>query len=188
MRSLTLVAVMCLATGCRTLQTTRKPPATRAPATPAPVFQSYWEGDGVQGDPAIVIDLAEQRAYFYKGSRVVSASRISSGKKGFETPPGSYKVIQRDKDHVSNLYGNFVDEAGNVVKRDVDTSKDKAPPGATFQGAKMPYFLRFTGGYGLHAGRVPNYPASHGCVRLPRTIAPHFFHSAAIGTPVTVRN
>ena len=74
----------------------------------------------------------------------------------------------------------------DVVKRDVDMSKMTVPEGCEFKGAKMPFYLRFTGGYGLHAGYVPNYPASHGCVRLPRVMAEHFFHNAQVGTPVIV--
>ena len=50
----------------------------------------------------------------------------------------------------------------------------------------MPYFLRFSGGYGLHAGSVPNHPASHGCVRLPAEMAKHFYANASVGTPVRV--
>jgi lipoprotein-anchoring transpeptidase ErfK/SrfK len=132
------------------------------------------------------VKLGEQRAYFYKGEVLIGDTKCSSGKKGFSTPPGSYKVTQKNKDHVSNLYGKFVDAEGNTTHSDVDTSKMKAAEGETFVGAKMPYFLRFTGGYGLHAGIVPNRPASHGCVRLPRVMAEHFFDNAVVGMPVTV--
>ena len=63
----------------------------------------------------------------------------------------------------------------------------KVPEGMTFAGAKMPYFQRFTGGYGLHAGVVPNRRASHGCVRLPRIMAERFYSHTSVGTPVTVQ-
>jgi lipoprotein-anchoring transpeptidase ErfK/SrfK len=174
-------------TGCTTVPP-RKPLAAAAstgPAKPAP-RHSYWTGDGVTGAPSIKIVLSEQRAYFYKGDKLVGESVISSGKKGFETPPGKYSVIQKDKDHVSNLYGNYIDASGDVVKRNVDVTKDPLPAGATFQGAKMPFFLRFTGGYGMHAGYLPGYAASHGCVRMPLSMAEHFFDAADEGTPVTV--
>jgi lipoprotein-anchoring transpeptidase ErfK/SrfK len=160
--------------------------AAEAKATPKPT--SYWLDDGnAVGPPRIEIALSEQRAYFYKGENLVGVSRVSSGKKGFETPLGSYKVIQKDKDHVSNLYGDYVNSEGEVVQRNVDVTKDPLPPGATFKGAKMSYFLRFTGGYGMHAGRLPGFRASHGCVRMPRTMAEHFFQNAELGTPVTVK-
>jgi lipoprotein-anchoring transpeptidase ErfK/SrfK len=146
----------------------------------------YWIGDQVTGAPSIKIVISEQRAYFYKGGKLVGESTISSGKKGFETPPGQYKVIQKDKDHVSNMYGDYVDADGDVVQRNVDVTKDPAPAGATFRGAKMPFFMRFTGGYGMHAGYLPGYRASHGCVRMPMAMAEHFFEAAQEGTPVTV--
>jgi lipoprotein-anchoring transpeptidase ErfK/SrfK len=171
-------------TACTTVPTKKSGP-TPAPAKPAPPH-SYWIGDGVTGAPSIKIVLSEQRAYFYKGGKLVGESVISSGKKGFETPPGTYTVIQKDKEHVSNMYGEYVDAGGNVVKENVDVTKDPLPAGATFVGAKMPFFLRFTGGYGMHAGRLPGYAASHGCVRMPISMAQHFFEAADEGTPVTV--
>ena len=81
-----------------------------------------------------------------------------------------------------------VDIEGNITQRDVDTSKMPIPEGMTFAGAKMPYFQRFTGGFGLHAGVVPNRRASHGCVRLPRIMAERLFTQTSVGTPVTVQD
>lgn len=132
-----------LMTGC--VQAPPKP-LKKAAVTKEQPKKPYWIGDGVKGKPSIVIVLSEQRAYFYKGDKLVGESTISSGKKGFETPPGQYKVIQKDKTHVSNLYGNYVDLEDNIVQRNVDVTKDPVPEGAEFSGAKMPNFLRFTGG------------------------------------------
>jgi lipoprotein-anchoring transpeptidase ErfK/SrfK len=163
-----------------------KPPRPPVSEVPSSARKSYWQAEGVEGAPWIVVVLGEQRAYFFKGKTIVGDTKVSSGKKKFETPPGEYKVIQKDKNHVSNLYGKILDGTGGVVKTDADMSKDKVPEGGSFSGAKMPYFLRFQGGYGMHAGNVPNYRASHGCVRLPAWIAPHFFDNAPMGTPVSV--
>lgn len=149
---------------------------------------SYWDGDGVSGSPSITIDLGEQKAFFYKDNRLVGVSMISSGREGYATPPGQYKVIQKSKDHVSNLYGDYVDSAGNVMVSNVGARRDPKPPGARFRGAPMPYFLRFHGGYGLHAGFLPGFPASHGCVRMPERMAQIFFANANHGTPVRVVN
>jgi lipoprotein-anchoring transpeptidase ErfK/SrfK len=157
------------------------------PLEPPPAKKTeYWNGDGAKGEPTILVRLGEQRAYFYRGRKVVGMTRISTGKKGYATPAGSYSVIQKDKNHVSTLYGDYVGAGGDVVKSNVSVGKDPAPAGSTFRGAKMPYFLRFSGGHGLHSGRVPNYPASHGCVRLPAEMAKHFFENAEMGTPVRV--
>jgi hypothetical protein len=158
-----------------------------AKARPAPA-RTYWDDDKASGDPKIVVRLSEQRALFYKGKALVGESRISTGRRGFETPPGKYRVIQKDENHASNLYGSYVNEKGEVVEGNVEVGKDPKPNGTEFRGAAMPYFLRFTGGYGMHAGVVPRYRASHGCIRMPREMAKHFFDAADLDTPVVVEN
>lgn len=144
---------------------------------------SYWDGDGVSGAPSVKIFLGEQRAYFYKGDKLVGVSQISSGREGYDTPTGNYKIIQKSKDHISNLYGDFVDADGNVVKANVRVTAPK-PPGSKFRGAPMPYFMRIVGGVGMHAGFLPGYPASHGCIRMPEFMAETFFANVQHGTPV----
>jgi lipoprotein-anchoring transpeptidase ErfK/SrfK len=147
---------------------------------------SYWDGDGVPGTPSVAIHLSEERAYFYKGGQLVGVSQLSTGREGHDTPPGSYKIIQKDPNHASSLYGDYVDAAGNIVQKDVELGKDPKPPGAIFKGAPMPNFMRITGGVGMHEGYLPGYPASHGCIRMPGKMAQIFFNNVALGTPVTI--
>jgi lipoprotein-anchoring transpeptidase ErfK/SrfK len=147
---------------------------------------SYWDGDHASGNPSIKISLGEQRAYFYKSGVLVGVSQLSTGREGLNTPTGSFKIIQKDKDHVSSLFGDYVDAAGNVVKPNVDVNKDPKPPGSHFRGTPMPYFMRIVSGTGLHAGYLPGYPASHGCIRMPEFMAENFFRSVSVGTPVTI--
>ena len=147
----------------------------------------YWKGDGVPGSPKIVVYLREQRAYFYKGKRVVGESTVSTGKPGFSTPPGNYTVVSKDKDHVSTVFGDYIDDYGNVVRSNIDARKDRRPPGTHFDGAQMPYAMFFRGGYAMHQGYVPPFAASHGCIRLPKGMAKPFFDNAPVGTPVTVK-
>lgn len=149
---------------------------------------SYWDGDGVNGSPSITIDLRNQKAYFYKGGRLVGVSMISSGREGYSTPAGNFKITQKNKDHVSNLYGDYVDGSGNVVVSNVGVKRDPKPPGASFRGAPMPYFMRIHGGVGMHAGFLPGFPASHGCIRMPERMAQIFFANSSHGTPVRVIN
>jgi hypothetical protein len=149
---------------------------------------SYWDGDGVSGSPRIRISLGEQRAYFYKDDQLVGVSTISTGREGFNTPTGSFKIQQKDADHKSSLYGDYVDASGNIIKKDIDTKKDPKPPGAIFDGARMPNFMRIHGGVGMHAGFLPGYPASHGCIRMPAFMAQNFFNNVSVGTPVSVVN
>jgi lipoprotein-anchoring transpeptidase ErfK/SrfK len=147
---------------------------------------SYWDGDAVPGSASIKIKLGEQRAYFYKGGQLVGISQLSTGREGMGTTTGSFKIIQKDKDHVSSQFGDYVDSADNVVVANVDVGKDPKPPGTHFKGAPMPYFMRIVGGTGLHAGYLPGYPASHGCIRMPEFMAENFFRNVSVGTPVTV--
>ncbi len=167
-------------------------PSTGGFASDAPVpgsnydTVSYWDGDGVQGRSSVKIYLKEQRAYFYKADVLVGESQVSAGREGHNTPVGSYKIIQKDKDHASTLYGDYVDASGNVVQKDVEAGKDPKPPGAQFKGAPMPFFMRITGGVGMHEGYLPGYPASHGCIRMPGKMAEIFFNNVDLGTPVEI--
>jgi lipoprotein-anchoring transpeptidase ErfK/SrfK len=139
------------------------------------------------GSTSIRISLSEQRAYFYKGGRLVGVSKVSSGKRGFSTRAGRFRVLSKNPNHRSSIYGSFVDRSGRVVKADVDTRRHRRPAGTHYRGAKMNNYIRFNGGIGLHAsGHVPNYPASHGCVRMPPHMAQKFYQHARIGTPVMV--
>jgi hypothetical protein len=107
----------------------------------------------------IVVSLADQRLYAYHDSQLVAWSNVSSGKPGHETPTGEFTVSQKDVDHHSSLYDD----------------------------ASMPYFMRLTdGGVGLHAGFLPGYAASHGCVRLPIGMARDLYQHVEAGTPVQI--
>ena len=134
----------------------------------------------------IVVRLSEQKADLYHHGKRVATSPISSGREGKNTPVGRFRVIQNSRDHRSSLYGNYVRD-GRVVVENIDVRKGGRPPGSRFEGVPMPHFLRFTGAYGLHAGRVPGYPASSGCVRLPPRHAKRFFNAVQVGTPVIVQ-
>jgi lipoprotein-anchoring transpeptidase ErfK/SrfK len=109
----------------------------------------------------IVVSLADQSLNAYNGQQLVAFSNISSGKPGHETPTGSFSVSEKDVDHHSSIYDN----------------------------ASMPFFMRLTdGGVGLHAGFIPGYPASHGCVRLPIGMARELYQHVESGTPVEITN
>ncbi|MFZ9932097.1 MAG: L,D-transpeptidase family protein [Chthoniobacterales bacterium] len=148
---------------------------------------SYWDGDGISGRPSITIDLREQQARFYKDGKLVGISLISSGREGYNTPTGTFTIMQKNKNHVSNLYGDYVDGGGNVMVANVGVKTDPKPEGAVFRGAPMPYFMRITSsGVGMHAGFLPGFPASHGCIRMPERMAEIFFANVSHGTPVRV--
>lgn len=143
--------------------------------------------DGHKGRPKIVVSLHQQKATLFKGKNVVAESRISTGREGHNTPVGTFSVRRKDEDHRSSVYGNYIDATGRVVAANVDVRTAKRPPHTRFEGASMPYFVEFAPGYGLHAGYLPGYPASHGCVRMPYWKARQFFNTAKEGTPVIIR-
>lgn len=139
------------------------------------------------GRPSIVVRLRAQEAYLYRGTYRTASSRISSGREGYRTPVGRFEVIRKDENHRSSVYGDYVDDSGQVVKANVDARRDAKPPHSHFVGASMPYFVEFSPGYGLHQGYLPGVPASHGCIRMPYWKARQFYDAAHVGTPVVVK-
>jgi hypothetical protein len=160
--------------------------STSAAVAPTPPT-GYWNGDGVSGSPKIVVSISEQRAYFYKGKQLVGETTVSTGKPGFGTPPGRYTVLSKNAEHVSSVFGDYVDDFGTVVKSNIDSRKDPKPKGSHYDGARMPFAMFFRGGYAMHQGYVPPYAASHGCIRLPKDMAETFFNASPPGTPVIVK-
>jgi lipoprotein-anchoring transpeptidase ErfK/SrfK len=151
-----------------------------------PPEEGYWRAEQVSGAPSIAIDLGNQKAYFYKAGQVVGMSPISSGREGYRTPTGRFSILEKDRDHLSTLYGDYVDSSGNVVVQNVGIEEDPKPAGTFFRGAPMPYFMRISDGVGMHAGYLPGVPDSHGCIRMPLRMAQIFYANAPSGTPVTV--
>ena len=134
---------------------------------------------------SVEIDLEQQTAYLIQGRRIVLASPISSGRSGHLTETGSFKIIEKERNHVSSLYGKIVDRTGRTVVADADADM-AVPRGGKFLPAPMRYFMRFHAATGMHAGYLPGYPASHGCVRMPEQNAIAFFNAVEVGTPVHV--
>ena len=147
---------------------------------------SYWDGDNVPGSPSVVVNLTTQRADFYKGGQLVGVSVISTGREGLNTGTGNFHVIQKDKNHASSEFGDYVNASGQTVQKEIDRNKDPMPPGCHYVGDPMPNFMRIVGGTGLHEGFLPGYPASHGCIRMPGFMAKHYFDNVKLGTPVSV--
>lgn len=112
-----------------------------------------------KGDTKVVIDLLTQRFYVYRADQLVGVSTISSGKKGKETQLGFWSVMLKRKLGYSRKYDN----------------------------APMPFMQMYDPkGLAFHAGALPGYPASHGCVRLPAKFAERLYGLTAIGTKVII--
>ena len=135
----------------------------------------------------IVVSIPKQRAYLMVGEKLAADGPISSGKRGHSSPTGHMHVLEKDPNHHSSLYGDFVDSYGRVVRAGVSARIDAAPSGTHFAGATMKWFLRLTeDGVGMHIGILPGYPASHGCIRESAEGAKLFYDRVKVGTPVDV--
>lgn len=147
---------------------------------------SFWYADDMRGKPSVMISLGEQMVYLFKGGQLAGGSPISSGAEGYDTRPGRYSIMQKDRYHLSSIYGDYIDDYGNILATNIDNRKDPKPPGAKFDGAKMYYFMRIYSGVGMHQGYLPGYPASHGCIRMPGHMAEKFYQQVRVGTPVEI--
>jgi hypothetical protein len=187
LRAAFVLGMMLLAASC---QSSRKKP----PAPPPEPVKEVWKypGEWTGGNKPItsmVINVDVQRAMLYNGQEVVGWTYFASGIPSFPTPTGEFKILEKVKDKVSNLYGKGFDKDGKLVNSDFKQGRDLLPEGGRFEAAKMTYFMRLTGdGVGMHIGPIPKpgRRASHGCIRLPTKMAPILFAHTAVGTPVTI--
>ena len=135
----------------------------------------------------LIVSLEDQRALLFAGPHVAIDFPVATGKRSHPTPTGSYKILEKVREHRSNLYGKVLDATGNVLTGMTDRRKAEIPEGGSFVGSAMPYWLRLTGdGVGFHVGHLPGRPASHGCIRMPRSMAPKIYSSVRVGTPVEI--
>jgi lipoprotein-anchoring transpeptidase ErfK/SrfK len=158
----------------------------RVVAVPAsPIIIGSLSPSSMRSGTRVIINLSEQRAYLIEGGKVSLISPIASGKPGWSTPTGNFSVMSKDIDHRSQSFGSVLDGAGRVTTSNA-TPGTHVPPGFQYRPAPMPYYMQFSPAIGMHAGYLPGYPASHGCVRMPRDLAARFFERVHIRTPVMV--
>ncbi len=145
-----------------------------------------WNPEPDQPITRIEVRIGEQKVYVYQDDHIAGVTPTTTGKDGHNTPPGHYTVMSKEINHKSNLYGVFLDSHGYIV--DADAKNGQAPPaGAIYDAADMPYYLKIRDdGTGLHAGYLPGYRASHGCIRLPNAFAELLYSNVSEGTPVDV--
>ena len=114
-----------------------------------------WHPERSESGPVLmVVSRDDQVVYVYRNAVEIARSTVSTGKKGHTTPTGVFQILQKHKDHYSSIY----------------------------KGAAMPYMQRLTWqGIALHAGNLPGYPASHGCIRLPYEFSKKLYGVTAMG-------
>ncbi len=118
---------------------------------------------GLEPDPTgnqahVIVSLSKQRATLKENGKVVMSSPVSTGKRGKRTPTGEYVITNKHRHWTSTIYGS-----------------------------SMPFFMRLNcGSFGLHVGRLPGYPASSGCIRMPYRQARAFYNKLPLGTRVSI--
>jgi hypothetical protein len=134
------------------------PPAAPAPPPVAKAPHPAWTPTPGAGI-RILVSIPQQKAWVFDGAALLATTPVSTGKRGHETPTGIFHIMQKAVHHRSNIYSN----------------------------APMPFMQRLTSsGVALHAGHLPGYPASHGCIRLPWGFAKRLYGLTDGGTRVTV--
>jgi hypothetical protein len=134
-------------------------PADTPPSALKPGEFVWNEAVAPAGPMVVIPSLTEQRAYVYRNGVVIGFTTVSTGKPGHATPTGIFTILQKDKDHHSSKYND----------------------------AAMPYQERLTwDGVALHAGGLPGYPSSHGCIHLPSKFAEDLFAASHMGMTVVV--
>ena len=159
-RLLRSLAVAVLALGLLGAESANQSAPVDLPPRELKPGQWIWAPEAVPAGPLVmVISLDEQLAYVYRNGLRIGVSTVSTGKQGKETPTGVFTILQKKKEHRSNLYND----------------------------APMPFMQRLTwDGIALHAGNLPGYPASHGCVRLPYEFARRLFDVTTFNMTVVV--
>lgn len=137
---------------------------------------------------SIRIDLSDQRGYLMNGSDLAMDYPVATGTSKFPTPTGNFRITEKIRSNKrSNAYGRIYNADGKLVKSNADSRKDAIPEGGKFVGASMPYWMRLTGdGVGMHRGRVPRHPASHGCIRTYYKAVSTVYAKTRVGTRVSI--
>lgn len=160
-KSLLAMGILAFAAASGTAQaaTNRAPTIAEQAAALGP-GQYVWDTKSPSSGPVfLTIDLTTQRATLYRDGVLVAASSISTGSEGRETPTGVFTILEKQVMHRSSTYDN----------------------------APMPYMQRLTWkGVAMHAGDLPGYAASHGCIRFPTEFAKKLYAVTEIGTPVMI--
>ena len=116
-------------------------------------------GNNAEGPALVIVNLKTQKLVLFHNGVPIGASTVSSGSPGRETPTGVFTILQKRKEHYSSTYNN----------------------------APMPNMQRLTErGIALHAGKLPGYPASHGCIRLPHAFSGLLFGATNVGMTVVI--
>ena len=135
------------------------PEAAPPHVEPEPPARRWARRAAARGSVRVLVSIPQQRLWVFRGRELIATSPVSTGKRGHATPTGTFPILQKRVEHYSNRYDN----------------------------TPMPYMQRLTHyGIALHGGRLPGYPASHGCIRLPHRFARRLYGLTDFNTRVIV--
>jgi lipoprotein-anchoring transpeptidase ErfK/SrfK len=152
-----------------------------------------WKNENVlartnASNASIRIDISDQRAYLMNGTELAMDYPVATGRPKYPTPTGNFRVLEKIKSEKrSSTYGKIYDAEDKLINSNADSRTDPIPEGGKYVGAAMPYWMRITwDGVGMHKGKVPRYPASHGCVRTYYKAVSTVYSKVRVGTRVSI--
>jgi len=129
----------------------------------------------------VKVSLNNRMAYVMEGNKPLLVMPVTIGKSKSPTPSGNFRIRSKTHRYRANTHGYAV--KGNTVRPCYLRTK---PAGWKFKGTPMPYWSEFKSAYGFHTGWMKPYPASGGCLRMHKNVAPKFFRLISVGTPVSI--
>jgi len=147
-------------------------------------YESYNRPATLPTDPSKVrvkVSLNNQMAYVMEGSKPLLVMPVTVGRSSAPTPRGSFRIRSKNHYYRANTHGYAI--KGNVIRGCYLRNR---PLGWRFKGTPMPYWCEFKSAYGFHTGWMKNFPASGGCLRMHKNVAPKFYRLVKVGTPVSI--
>ena len=143
--------------------------------------------DYAPAESYVEVLLKEQRGRLYIRGNIAMDFPVCSGRVGGrETPRGTFRISEMKEFYRSHSYGSYMDADNNFVQGNA-VAGVPGPAGTHFEGADMPYWMRFNGGVGMHVGNVHRVGQSHGCVRIPEEACKIVFSKMGVGSKVIVK-
>lgn len=168
-----------LSTSCSTAPTSggSKSAAMRA-------YEAYDRPATLPRNPSKVrvkVSLKNRMAYVMEGNTPLLVMPVTVGKSSTPTPSGNFRIQTKNHYYRANTHGYAVN--GDTIRECYLRNK---PAGWKFKGTPMPYWCEFKSAYGFHTGWMKPYPASSGCLRMHKNVAPKFYRLVSVGTPVSI--
>lgn len=158
--------------------------ATALKSAAMQAYESYNRPATLPTDPSKVrvkVSLNNQMAYVMEGSKPLLVMPVTVGRSSAPTPRGSFRIRLKNHYYRANTHGYAI--KGNVIRGCYLRNR---PSGWRFKGTPMPYWCEFKSAYGFHTGWMKNSPASGGCLRMHKNVAPKFYRLVKVGTPVSI--